>query len=41
MQRIASELLESPVEGVNLVEGNLHDQLGEGDTLLVFLRHFG
>ncbi len=41
MQRIAPELLESPVDGVNLVGETLRDLLGEGDTLLVFLRHFG
>jgi hypothetical protein len=41
MQPIAREVLETPVEGVNLVAGTLRDQLGEGDTLLVFLRHFG
>ncbi len=27
--------------GVNLSPGTLADQLGDGDTLLVFLRHFG
>lgn len=41
MQPIASEVLATPVEGVNLVGETLRDQLGEGDTLLVFLRHFG
>jgi len=42
---VASPLPESvlgwPVGGVNLVPGTLRDQLSEGDTLLVFLRHFG
>lgn len=29
------------VEGVNLKPGTLADQVGDGPTLLVFLRHFG
>lgn len=41
MQPIDPGLLETPVEGVNLVEGSFRDQLARGDTLLVFLRHFG
>ncbi len=35
------ELLDSLVSGVNVVPGTLADQLAEGETLLVFLRHFG
>jgi hypothetical protein len=34
-------VLDRPVEGTNLQPGTLADQLGPGDTLLVFLRHFG
>ena len=29
------------VSGVNLMPGTLADQIGESETLLVFLRHFG
>lgn len=39
--RIPDEVLDAPVAGVNLMPGTLRDQLGEGPTLLVFLRHFG
>ena len=38
---IPPELLDASVSGINLMPGTLRDQLGEGDTLLVFLRHFG
>ena len=38
---IAPSLLATPVTGVNLMPGTLADQIGEGPTLLVFLRHFG
>jgi hypothetical protein len=41
MQRIPAEVLERQVQGVSLRPGTLADQLGEGATLLVFLRHFG
>ena len=41
MERIAPELLDRYVGGVNLMPGLLRDQLGERPTLLVFLRHFG
>jgi hypothetical protein len=41
MRTIPEELLTRFVQGVNLVPGRLRDQLGEGATLLVFLRHFG
>ncbi len=41
MERIDQAVLEAPTEGVNLRPGRLGDQLGEGLTLLVFLRHFG
>lgn len=41
MDRIPPEILEAPVSGVNLAPGPLRDQIGDGPTLLVFLRHFG
>ena len=41
MEQIDRALLETGVEGVNLDGGTLRDHLAEGDTLLVFLRHFG
>ena len=41
MDQIPEELLQRAVTGVNLVPGQLKDQLGEGPTLLVFLRFFG
>ncbi len=41
MKRIDQAVLEAATEGVNLRPGTLRDQLGEGLTLLVFLRHFG
>jgi len=39
--RIPAEVLDQPVVGVNLVPGTLRDQLGDGPTLLVFLRQLG
>lgn len=39
--RIPEEVLAIPVAGANLVAGPLRSQLASGDTLLVFLRHFG
>jgi len=41
LSAIPDEALSLPVSGVGLVPGTLRDQLGEGTTLLVFLRHFG
>ncbi|MFP4322626.1 MAG: SelL-related redox protein [Anaerolineales bacterium] len=41
MQKIPTAVLDTPVEGVNLTIGTLRDQLSNGPTLLVFLRHFG
>lgn len=41
MERIAAEVLDRFVTGVNLMPGSLRDQLGDEPTLLVFLRHFG
>jgi hypothetical protein len=41
LERIAPELLDRFVTGANLMPGSLRDQLGDGPTLLVFLRHFG
>jgi hypothetical protein len=38
---IPDAVLDAHVRGVNLSPGTLRDQLGGGDTLLVFLRHFG
>ena len=39
--RIPDEVLDEPVAGVNLGPGTLRDQLGDGQRLMVFLRHFG
>jgi hypothetical protein len=41
LQTIPDEALSAPVTGVGLVPGSLRDQLEEGVSLLVFLRHFG
>ena len=41
LTHIPEAALETPVTGVGLIPGNLSDQLGEGLSLLVFLRHFG
>jgi hypothetical protein len=41
MKQIAEQVLNRPVNGVGLAAGTLGDQLDEGPTLLVFLRHFG
>ena len=41
MDRIPDSSLERVVSGVNLMPGTLRDQLGERETLLVFLRYFG
>jgi hypothetical protein len=42
MRKLPSELLDSPVTGLNLAGATLRDQLNpDGQTLLVFLRHFG
>jgi hypothetical protein len=38
---IPEDVLDAQVTGVNLMPGTLRDQLGDGTTLLVFLRHFG
>ena len=40
-QTIATEILDLPAEGVNLVPGTVRDQLGPGRTVMVFLRHTG
>lgn len=32
---------QQPVDGLNLRPGTLANQLSDGPTLLVFLRHFG
>ena len=41
MDRIPDRALSRVVSGVNLMPGSLADQLGDGETLLVFLRYFG
>lgn len=41
LRAIPSEALSAPVTGVGLIPGNLADQLEDGVSLLVFLRHFG
>ena len=41
MNTIAQSILSTTTEGVNLQPGSLRDQLGEKETLLIFLRHFG
>jgi hypothetical protein len=41
MRPIPPEALAALVAGVNLAPGSLRDQFREGETLLVFLRHFG
>ncbi|MFH0944652.1 MAG: hypothetical protein V2A76_05590 [Planctomycetota bacterium] len=41
LSSIPAEVLDLPVEGVNLAPGTLRDQLGGEATLLFFLRHFG
>lgn len=38
---LSQDILRLPVAGLNLALGTLADQLGEGASLLVFLRHFG
>lgn len=38
---IDDALLAAPAAGVNLRAGTLADQLGDGPTLWIFLRHFG
>jgi len=40
-RRIADDVLDAQVTGVNLMPGTLRDQLGGATSLLVFLRHFG
>lgn len=41
MRNIAGDLLNAPVEGLNLKPGTLADQVGEAGDLLFFLRHLG
>lgn len=40
-KKLPVEALNAPVTGVGLSPGTLGDQLSDGLTLLVFLRHFG
>ncbi len=39
--KIWPEILDKEVEGLNLQDSTLRDQLLDQPTLLVFLRHFG
>jgi hypothetical protein len=42
MKSIDPQILNQPVDGVNLIPGTLADQIDPPrPTLLVFLRHFG
>ena len=41
MERIGADTLALRVSGQNLIGGTLREQLADGPTLLVFLRHFG
>jgi hypothetical protein len=41
MNSIASDLMNAPVEGLNLAPGTLSGQFGETGDLMVFLRHLG
>lgn len=41
LERIPEQALVRGVSGVNLMPGSLADQLGNDETLLVFLRYFG
>jgi len=38
---IPADILDAPVEGLNLKGGTFGDQLADAPTLVVFLRHFG
>ena len=40
-RQLPAELLRRPVTGINLPGPTLGDVLGQGPTLLAFLRHFG
>lgn len=41
MKHLTSNLLNTPVHGLNLEPHTLKDQLGESGDLLIFLRHLG
>ncbi|NOK57423.1 MAG: hypothetical protein GFH27_549309n158 [Chloroflexi bacterium AL-W] len=41
MRQIDTAMLQTPVNGLNLQPGPLHEQLGTTPALVVFLRHFG
>jgi hypothetical protein len=41
MNLISEQLLNHPIEGVNLSGRTLKEELGDVPKLLVFLRHFG
>jgi len=41
LDRIPASSLDRVVSGVNLMPGSLRDQIGDRETLLVFLRYFG
>jgi hypothetical protein len=40
-QPLTAAVLDRPVEGHHVDPGPLADVLGDGPTLLVFLRHYG
>jgi hypothetical protein len=41
LDRIPESSLQRVVNGFNLMPGSLRDQIGDADTMLVFLRYFG
>lgn len=41
MERIPDEVLDRPVDGLNLRGGTLREVLGETPTVVAFLRHLG
>ena len=41
MNKISDDLLNRPITGLNLTFPTLGQELGNDQTLLVFLRHFG
>ncbi len=41
MDMIPQKILSEPISGVNISGNTLRQEIGESETLLVFLRHFG
>jgi hypothetical protein len=41
MERIPDDVLDRPVDGLNLTGVTLREQLGDRPTVLAFLRHLG